>query len=42
MLGGQPAPGWGIHLVDVNIAQGNLISLVQDQARAYHEQHRRR
>jgi Protein of unknown function (DUF3089) len=42
MLGGQPAPGWGIHLVDMSIAQGSLISLVQDQAMAYHEQHRRR
>jgi hypothetical protein len=42
VLGGQPAPGWGLHLVDVNIAQGDLINVVQDQARAYHEQHRRR
>lgn len=41
-IAGAPQPGWGIHLVDVNIAQGNLISLVQDQARAWHEQHRGR
>ena len=39
-LGGQLAPGWGIHLVDMSIAQGNLISLVQDQWRAYYERHR--
>ena len=41
-LGGQPAPGWGLHLVDVNIAQGDLIRVVQDQARAYQERRRRR
>ncbi|MGE0180173.1 MAG: DUF3089 domain-containing protein [Sphingomonas sp.] len=35
MLGGQLAPGWGLHLADMNIAQGNLINLVQDQAQAY-------
>lgn len=39
-IAGVSQPGWGIHLVDVNIAQGNLISLVQDQARAWREQHR--
>jgi len=30
-LGGVPAPGWGIHLVDVNIAQGNLLRVVRTQ-----------
>ena len=35
MLGGQPAPGWGIHLVDMNIAQGDLIRLVQAQSAAF-------
>lgn len=42
VIAGVPQPGWGIHLADVNIAQGNLISLVQDQARAYQERSRRR
>lgn len=28
-------PGWGLHLVDVNIAYGNLVRLVADEARAY-------
>ena len=28
-------PSWGLHLVDVNIALGNLVSLVGDEARAY-------
>jgi hypothetical protein len=35
MLGGQLAPGWGIHLVDMNIAQGDLIRLVQSQSEAF-------
>jgi hypothetical protein len=28
-------PTWGLHLVDVNIALGNLVSLVGDEGRAY-------
>jgi hypothetical protein len=28
-------PTWGLHLVDVNIALGNLVSLVRDQAAAF-------
>jgi hypothetical protein len=28
-------PTWGLHLVDVNIALGNLVDLVGDQAKAY-------
>jgi hypothetical protein len=34
-LFGIPAPGWGIHLVDVNIAQGDLIRLVAAQNAAW-------
>jgi pimeloyl-ACP methyl ester carboxylesterase len=30
-------PTWGLHLVDVNIALGNLVSLVGDESRAYAE-----
>jgi hypothetical protein len=30
-----PAPTWGLHLVDANIALGNLAALVRRQARAY-------
>jgi hypothetical protein len=33
-LFGMPAPGWGIHLVDVNVAQGDLIGLVAAQSAA--------
>ena len=28
-------PTWGLHLVDINIALGNLVNLVRDQAAAY-------
>ena len=28
-------PTWGLHLVDVNIALGNLVTLVHDEAAAY-------
>jgi hypothetical protein len=28
-------PTWGLHLVDVNVAYGNLVSLVQQQSGAY-------
>jgi hypothetical protein len=28
-------PAWGLHLVDVNLALGNLVRLVRDQASAY-------
>jgi hypothetical protein len=28
-------PAWGLHLVDVNIALGNLVELVREQARAF-------
>jgi hypothetical protein len=28
-------PRWGLHLADVNLALGNLVRLVDEQARAY-------
>jgi hypothetical protein len=28
-------PTWGLHLVDVNIALGNLVTDLQQQARSY-------
>jgi hypothetical protein len=40
-IGGAPMPtpspnaAWGLHLVDANIALGNLVSLVKTEARAY-------
>jgi len=34
-LGGRTAPGWGLHLADMNLAMGDLIALVEAQAEAY-------
>ena len=31
----SPTPGWGLHLVDVNIAQGNLLAIVAAERAAY-------
>ena len=28
-------PGWGLHILDVNLALGNLVELVGDQAKAF-------
>jgi hypothetical protein len=33
-VAGKLNPGWGLHLVDVNVAQGDLIRLVEAQAAA--------
>jgi len=41
MLGGVPAPGWGIHLVDVNLAQGDLVRAVEAQRDARAGEHHR-
>jgi hypothetical protein len=35
MRDGQIAAGWGLHLIDVHLAMGNLVELVRRQARAY-------
>jgi hypothetical protein len=34
-IGGDLTPQWGLHLVDVNIAMGNLVEIVGEQAKAY-------
>ncbi len=34
-LGAPPLANWGLHLVDVNIAMGNLVDIVGQQAKAY-------
>jgi hypothetical protein len=31
----SPTPGWGLHLLDANIALGNLVSTVAKQAGAF-------
>jgi len=32
---GQPLKDWGLHLVDVNLAMGDLVSVVGEQSKAY-------
>jgi hypothetical protein len=32
---GKPLADWGLHLVDVNLAMGNLLSIVERQGRAW-------
>lgn len=34
-IGGDLTPEWGLHLVDVNVAMGDIVDLVADQADAY-------
>lgn len=36
---GDLTPQWGMHLVDVNVAQGNLLGLVQQQAATWLRSH---
>jgi hypothetical protein len=33
--GGKIAEDWGLHLIDANLAMGNLVSLVGDETKAY-------
>ena len=40
-LGAKPIPMWGLHLVDVNLAMGNLLDIVGQQAKAYASQRRK-
>ena len=32
---GKPIPMWGLHLVDVNLVMGNLLTLLDQQTRSY-------
>jgi len=32
---GKPIPMWGLHLIDVNLVMGNLLSLIDQQTKAY-------
>jgi len=34
-IGGDLSAEWGMHLVDVNVAMGDLVGLVGSEARAY-------
>ena len=35
MAGGKPVPSWGLHLIDVHAAMGNLVDIVGKQAKAF-------
>jgi len=35
MVNGQVQQDWGLHLIDANLAMGNLIDLVREQSKAY-------
>lgn len=35
VVAGKPMPGWGLHLADMNLAQGDLIALVEAQAESF-------
>jgi hypothetical protein len=34
-VNGQILANWGLHLIDVNLAMGNLVKIVGRQAKAY-------
>ncbi len=35
VINGQVQAEWGLHLIDVNLAMGNLVNIVKQQAKAY-------
>jgi hypothetical protein len=35
VVAGQVQASWGLHLIDMNLAQGNLINIVRQQGMAY-------
>lgn len=35
VVGGQIQADWGLHLIDVNLAMGNLLDIVHQQSKAY-------
>ena len=35
MANGQVNADWGLHLIDVNLAMGNLVDIVREQGKAY-------
>ena len=39
-IGGDLTPEWGLHLVDANVAMGDLVALARSQAHAYRARHR--
>ncbi|HZG07410.1 MAG TPA: DUF3089 domain-containing protein [Allosphingosinicella sp.] len=41
VVAGRFQPGWGLHVADMNLAQGDLIALVEAQAQALRKRRRR-
>jgi Protein of unknown function (DUF3089) len=35
MTNGEPNASWGLHLIDFNLAMGNLVDIVREQGKAY-------
>jgi hypothetical protein len=35
VTGGQLLADWGLHLIDVNLAMGNLVDIVTQQGRSW-------
>ncbi len=42
VVNGQVQADWGLHLIDVNVAMGNLVDLVRQQAQAYKKKKKQR
>ncbi|MGD8871501.1 MAG: DUF3089 domain-containing protein [Gemmatimonadota bacterium] len=38
-IGGDLTPQWGLHLVDANVAMGNLVDIVRQQSAAWQRSH---
>ena len=38
-IGGDLTPEWGMHLIDVNVAMGDFVSIAQSQAKAFRRRH---
>jgi len=41
-IGGDLTPEWGLHLVDANVAMGDLVAVARSQGRAWRRHHARR
>jgi len=35
VIAGKVQPDWGLHLIDANLAMGNLIDIVSAESKAY-------
>src|SRR5262249_28343349 len=38
-IGGDLTPEWGMHLIDANVAMGDLVALARTQGRAWRHRH---